>query len=426
LVLSEGHYTLEERPNHKHQNKVAFTERKLVITHYETNNIRGYDGRGEFFNVDDKEYKDAKYKICRSNYILVPAFITRKDNKKITDINEQLKLSYDCFMHDAPIMKAETEGFINILKTGDKKTTALDMFHKLSVPFHPDPIVQDEAKWIQEASMGAIAFGDKYEGPAHKTDICSQYPYLMKQVKNRFPIKKGKFIKLDEIPFPIKVGIYKCKITGTGDYHKDKFFRFNKFNKYTNIDIVCAKEKGFTIEIIKEEPNALVYEYEDCIAGSQLFGTYVDMLFDLKQNHGCKYAKEILNVLWGLLCKRKNLRKTIDLNQVSAEIESKYEIDSIRPKGNQLLVEYYDTNDIFESHYARIKPFLLAMGRRLLAQYATKIGETNIVRAHTDGMISKIKPEIEYGNNLGDLKHEGYCEKCVIHHVGKVEGEFKI
>lgn len=425
LLLREGHYTLEERPNHKLHKQVAFTERKLIIVHYKVGNIQGYDGK-EYFKIDDKEYMNAKSKIYKSNYIMVKCFIKRKDGKPITDINEQMKLSYETFMHDAPIMKEQTEGFINILKTGDEQVTALDMFHKLSVPFHPDPISQDESNWLEEASMGAIMFAQQYAGPAWKSDICSQYPSIMKNVRNRFPIKRGKFRKLDTLETQVKVGIYKCKISPTNIFGEtNRFFRYNKFNKYTNIDIILARQMCLDVELINESPNALIYEYEDCIAGSQLFGTYVDMLFDLKQNYDCKYAKNILNVLWGKLCERKTKSKTFDMSQESAELDSKYEVLSIRPKDDKLLVEYYDETDIYESRYARIKPFIPAMGRRLLYQYAEKVGLENIVRVHTDGMISREKPNIKYGTSMGELKNEGYCDYCIVYNVKNVKGEFR-
>ena len=63
--------------------------------------------------------------------------------------------------------------------------------------------------------------------------------------------------------------------------------------------------------------------------------------------------------------------------------------------------------------YARLGPFLLAYGRKKLLETISPFIE-NIKWAHTDGFILNKKVDIKTGNNLGELKYEGYSKECII------------
>src|ERR1043165_7698786 len=98
-------------------------------------------------------------------------------------------------------------------------------------------------------------------------------------------------------------GIYHAQI----EYNTKNtlFQRYNKYNRYTHIDLSRAKELGLKVELIQDgSPNALVYEKETRIPGEVIFGEYVNFLFKGLKNKGGiirRVAKRILNTLWGAL-----------------------------------------------------------------------------------------------------------------------------
>ena len=95
---------------------------------------------------------------------------------------------------------------------------------------------------------------------------------------------------------------------------------------------------------------------------------------------------------------------------------------SMRPFGNNLddmfsdvaKMDVYKKDKLFESDWARIKPFLVSKGRYMISKVIEK-NLDNCVQCHTDGIILKslIEPTQKLGNDIGDLKFE--CEgQCII------------
>ena len=67
----------------------------------------------------------------------------------------------------------------------------------------------------------------------------------------------------------------------------------------------------------------------------------------------------------------------------------------------------------------------MSKGREKIAKRIDKFGNDNIVRCHTDGIISKINPDIELGENLGDLKYEESSNLINIRNCNSVNGFIK-
>ena len=67
----------------------------------------------------------------------------------------------------------------------------------------------------------------------------------------------------------------------------------------------------------------------------------------------------------------------------------------------------------------------MSKGREKIAKIIDKFGNDNIVRCHTDGIISKIYPNIELGENLGDLKFEESSNNIIIKNCNSVFGFIK-
>ena len=138
--------------------------------------------------------------------------------------------------------------------------------------------------------------------------------------------------------------------------------------------------------------------------GKYLFGHIVNDLFELK----CKNisgSKQILNTIWGALSQGRFNKFSVDsgteLNITNAKIVSMYSTED-RIKMKVISCEY----GYFLTNYARIKPFVIALGRERLFHCFQKY-EKDVIRIHTDSISVKEKPtDILTGKRLGHLKLE--------------------
>jgi hypothetical protein len=349
-----------------------------------------YDGKREF--KLSKESRNDVYD-WKTEFILVNKF----------DSQLSLKENYDKFVEMANTLKQKTNNKINLYKSGDFTKTALKLFNEMTKCIsNPSSITQLEANFIMNASQGAIIFNTKnYEGQAYKGDVKSMYPSILSS-NMIFPLKEGEFKYITDFNKDyFEYGIYRCIITGTS-----KLFRFNFKNYYTHVDLTRAKELNLDIKlIIDDEPNFLYYSRDKCLTGSEIFGEYVNYLFNLKEQ-GVKGAKNILNCLWGALCE-KNKYKIIHKNGDVKEIP-----DNVKPKfrpfdDNNVIVEYVEYNKEFKYGWSRIMPFLLSKGRSVISKIMEPYNEI-LIRCHTDGVLFSDEPKnIKYGDKLGDFVFEG-------------------
>ena len=96
-------------------------------------------------------------------------------------------------------------------------------------------------------------------------------------------MKQGIFRKIDILPQILPYGIYRVKITRSGDPHVNKLFRFNDLDYYTQFDIGMARKLELEIElIIDDEANCLLYQ-KGRVKGCSMFKNLLDYLFDLKK-----------------------------------------------------------------------------------------------------------------------------------------------
>ena len=333
-----------------------------------------------------------------------------------------MKENYDIFVKDAKQLNNLSCGAIDLFKTGSNKLTALNLFDKYSkyIP-NAQHIGQLEAEWINEASSGAITFARPYEGPGYYFDIKSMYPSIMKSTQV-FPIKEGEFKIIDEVElfkniFYFTYGIYRCTIEQSNDANINKFFRFNKTKKYTHIDLANAHSLGLSINLIQDgKANFLYYSRDKCLAASEMFSEFVDVLFVLKESK-IKRAKSILNILWGALSEhnKTKVHATTKKGDKVKQTPSDYGLLGLRPyNDNETIIETTNNNAQYKTGFARLKPFLLARGRANITKIMLPFKET-VMRCHTDGFICSERPEgIITGNGLGDLVNEGKKTKIKI------------
>ncbi len=376
-----------------------------------------FDGENEYYLSKEERNKHFNFE---TDYLLV----VRRDNKLT------LREEYDAFIQDADNLKKQTNNFVNLYKTGYKdKVVALDLFDRYTKHIaKPPKILQAEADYIKKASQGAIIFTDDYTGPGWKYDICSMYPSMMNSGM-LFPIKEGEFMHLTKDDFEqisyFKYGIYRVVITY--DKTKSKVFRWNKKNHYTHFDLTLARELGLEFTIIEDgQANFLFYSRDKLITGTELFGNYVNQLFELKQQKVPR-SKDILNVLWGSLSEHHVKKTTI--KNTSSEIfiiPDNSHFNTIKPFDDENThISITNNDNQYVSGFGRICPFLISKGRCTISKIMRPY-VNNVVRCHTDGIICNVFPSgLEIGNGLGELRYEGYNDNYVRNGCSYNKDDFK-
>ena len=356
----------------------------------------------------------------KSKYILINR--EQQKDEKGQNIEIPIEEEFKMLIPIINTLKKESGGLINLYKSGSYKNAALDLFDRFT-KFMKDPeeILQDEAFWISESSIGALIWADEYEGELYKYDYKSKYPALMKSQTLKFPIKRGEFQTIDKFGEFFQFGIYRCKITKSEDENINKLFRFNKVNYYTSISLENAKKLGLKIELIQDDrPNFLFYSRDKLITFNEVFKPFVEFMFDLKEKKVEK-SKNILNILWGALCEVDKRKYFCDKE---INISDDEEIFEIRPYKNNEDIDIISTNKInkrYKTNYARLNPFLVSQGRKDLSDLLLPIKE-NIKRIQTDGFLSTVKLHQNINVKLGELKYEGFTENGIIKNcINKVE-----
>jgi hypothetical protein len=417
---------------------VSFQERQPITYNYdyENDNYTFYDGEKEYTATKEQYWEMNK---LNSKYILI-----RETNK------ENLKTAYTTFIDQAKKLLEETDGLINMYKTGTIKATALKLFQQTTKSIEEADKIQGlEGYLILDTYRGGTLYSKPYKGQAYKYDYCSQYPSIMRS-NMTFPYKAGEFLKLSKEEMNnwvdkedkqyFKYGIYRAIITG--NIHK-VMLRENKLNTYTHIDLETAHKEGYTIELIEDGScNFLYYPPNTRIAGTQLFKQYVDELYDIKEQHNkdipelnFDYAKQLLNILWGALSE-KQVFQEIYTNLDDANEELKLgvneEIENVKLLGNdKVRYETEKLDDMFVSGYARVSPFLTAKARQIMADMIRDNCDVDsVLRIHTDGIITseslKNKVPNKKDAKLGKLGYEGMCQDCEIVNMRKPKGNFII
>ena len=148
-----------------------------------------------------------------------------------------------------------------------------------------------------------------------------------------------------------------------------------------------------------------MYYSKNClVAGSYLFGKYVETLYDLKVEK-VKGAKLLLNILWGALTESKTYKQVTNITDemdLSGSTITKLQCDT------KLRVHRIkQTEGYFRTNYGRIKPFILAYGRSQFF-FSFRGWEHLVMRMHTDSLYLTEVPNnmLPPSNKIGCLKHE--------------------
>jgi hypothetical protein len=368
-------------------------------------NVRICTQEGESI-ISSAECKSIRSKPRSAKYLHVKKNMKDKDLK-----NKSLVEQYNMFIDEAKLISELTKGKVNLFRTGSVAKTSMQLFYDLSEIPTPDKIEVFETKIIESCYNGAMIFAIPYEGIGYQYDICSQYPSILRSDHFQIPFGKGELktltsVEMELLPY-FKYGIYHIKIVNP-DY---RLLRCNKINWHTHTELNRAKELKYKLELIEDDkPNALLYT--KLINGAKLFRPFIDYLFPFKKA-GHKFIKKYINVLAGALCK-KNIT-TVTTKENDTIYENKTLVFK-RPLGKQLddmyskvtEIDICELDNLYESDWARIKPFLVATARCKIS----KIIEQNldsVIYCHTDGIKTRkpIHKDQKLGDDIGDLKFEG-------------------
>lgn len=422
LKLIDGHYSIDQNERRSVTYQWKKNERIPVscIFHLSHDNVIYYhEDLEEPTIIDSKGFYEMR-KNTRDTHIYINSNCKKKDLIKM----------HTEWMKNANKMRDQSKGLINLYKTESISNTALNLFYKHASTIETNAIEQDEAEWIDDAHKSPVICCEKgYNGKGYKYDIVSSYPSIMKSKYMLFPVKRGEFVSMtssdfDSIKF-YKYGIYICNVE-EGELNTkfvDKLIQ-SKI-KLTHFDIYLLKELGCKVSICDtgKRPNALIYERDKLLTGSQIFGSFVDTMYDLKKK-SIAGSKNVLNCLWGALCE-KRMKKIIFSDLQKAEMPSDTTPIDIGPlEGNTYIARYINNDRYFGSDFARLKPFLLAKGRDKIIKIMQPFNKY-IQRVHTDGFISSIKLDIKLGDDIGDLRYEGKCDNVEIVNNIKIIGNFE-
>jgi hypothetical protein len=425
ILLKDGHYTYNKQAQ-GYKTKTFFEEKVPVLYRYNKTNqsVVIYDGKET--KVVNRTLIPKLVDDYKSGFIYVKAddFLFKREKSKVLidgkvvyekEKEKPLDELYPIFIQYTEELKKHSNGKINLYKTGSIYNTALDLFNRFTKSIVPEEILEDEAEWIDKCSTGALIWSQIYEGEGFKYDFTSMYPSILIDSRFMVPYKRGEFKILTTLPETWQNGIYRCKIT-TDDTNAWKLFRFNKLNYYTHIDILRAQGLGYDINLIQDnKPNSLIYSKDKLINSSRFFKEYIDLLYSLKEKK-VPLAKELLNILWGILCERKIKKQKTGQKEINITGNEKiYQICPLDGNEEHDLVATYVPEHYFKYDFARLKPFILSKGRFKFSKFMEPFVD-DIVRAHTDGIIATkklVSNDIQEGK-LGKVKFEGYAKHCDI------------
>ena len=416
---------------HELQRLNLFYDKDILIYKEEEDKIICCDINGCFNETIDfiKKLKGKFNYEKKNKYILSQCLLCENKN----DYHSNIQECYNSVFRISTELKKKSNGKINIFKTGDFRSTILKLLldnKMLDYDINEPETIKNyrEYQWLNEASKGALIYAkDDYKGNIIQYDKNSYYPSILKSDKLMIPIKEGEFRKIDKLPKNFrKTGIYKCKVIGN---ISPFLFRYNSHHFYTNTDLKRAKQLNYELELINDgEDNFLYYSEDKILSSDKIFKQYITYLYDLKiyykeQNDKeiLIYIKKLLSAVWGVLTQVRKFDYIIHDFDCD-NFENKKDGDEIiqRRKFN----DEYDKITVIniynpcETRYARLKPFMLAMGRYIIGKDIEEdVLNDKIVKIHTDGFcVIEGGKEYKISDELGGLK----IEKQGLYHIKNV------
>lgn len=396
------------------------TEKKIIM--YDGNMVDGkyivYDGK-KIKKMLEETKKDVRKNPYNYSFILI-----RKDKRSRKSMQDE----YKDFIEIADELKKETNGKINMYKTGMFANTAKCLLGSI-IKYSPECISSCEIPFLNDSGNG-LRIGEAYKGPLYKYDFSSFYPTVYSSPYTLFPIKKGKLFHISDDELKnmehVSIGLYFVRVWPSKKTNIDKCFWFNPVHKYSHYEINYARELGLEMEMIEKEYNCILYNREDCVTGSQMFGEYFNYLYELKER-GVRGAKNLLNCIWGALG-QKNCIKYIHDSQKNGVYEcgQDYDLISCIPLNESMTkfsIEKCPLDKYYETNYARVLPFIVGKARVVMGRNIQPHA-AHVKYCHTDSIVSTKKLDINTGRGKWKIKYEGYCPNAQVINKTRCMGDF--
>jgi hypothetical protein len=301
---------------------------------------------------------------------------------------------------------------------GDKfihtnETNILRFFNKYSSKIYTndkfDKVNWTEYLWFEKPYNGALNKHKKGIYNCLGFDFKMSYPTLLssklilngKLIQFLTPTQNGKLYRLEKLKKELKYGLYHVKIKSTNEDFNFIFNFKNDTNVYTHYEIeLCRKyQEQFNITIdliIDDKPNAFLYKDEKLIDGREIFAPWHQRLCDLKKEFPKNGLIKLMgSSIWGYLSKtnkryynivelNENPNITVDDDENNANVDYLFlnVKDNINETKDYLLL---NKKQPYTKNY-RLKPFITAIQRVVIAEICIQVGIAKIVRINTDNI----------------------------------------
>jgi hypothetical protein len=371
---------------------------KIVTIKHKNEKLEYFDG--EFHKMDYEEYlflKNNKEHL----FIFCEPTADLKDKRKE-------------YLEKAQMLLDASNGVINYFRTSTDRLVALESWRMLSKNV-ADP---DELSSFEQYALDVA-----YRGGVHHTtvgtfndcvdlDMNSMYAFYMKSKSFYIPVKTPKLSIIEAKDwedilskkfFPF--GLFHCVLNGN---HALFDTRLNgKKSWFTHYDLTIFSDMDVSIELVHDKSaNALLYDTKSRITGKDMFGTWVDFMFNLKEEgHDVKC---LLSTLHGAMCKKNVEKHRVNTaKHESLDVTGKF-VEGIEHSGDVDIIETVDSVHIFQYKYARVGPFLTSYCRmkilQLLLKTVKKVSDIHYI--NTDGFIipKTYLNKFPISTNIGDFK----------------------
>ena len=181
----------------------------------------------------------------------------------------------------------------------------------------------------------------------------------------KIPVKQAKIKRFKSLNFnKLRYGIYNVKVDSDHAFFY-KVFSLSEDNYYTHFTLEFAHKykEILGIEMTVLGGECLVYETEDVVESSSIFGDWFSFLSDIKKKEPKnKLVKMLMSSLWGSLCQYKRQFYNdvefwkLDVSEKDDETSTKY----------KLIKETYTEDSTTYQVIERLKPFLTSFSRCLM------------------------------------------------------------
>ena len=160
---------------------------------------------------------------------------------------------------------------------------------------------------------------------------------------------------------------------------------------HSHYTIQMLKAEGIMYKPLEVEPgsfNAIIYNKEDCVKSSDLFGETVTTLYREKKNPVCRF---VIQKLFGFMCKQEHANNTLTKEDIDYDELMKSSSKLKFTEESFILADNTDTTYAFDT--ARMKLFFYDYCRLYL--FNTYLKEYDPIRIYTDSIFFIINDGIE-------------------------------